>query len=276
MTLKGTPNVTSLPESADGATPCILRDGRQTDLFGPDHVPASHFQVRETGGERVMTGTSGLSGSTSSASAALQRSLESRLAARLPTGGLTMFIKGWSRKATPLGRLYCQLAVLVRPIKETDCGLWPTAQTRDFRTGESNRWFNPARSRNLNDAAAMALWPTPRSTDGDKATRTPDGAAKEFARNKGPCLATTAMAMWPTPATRDHKDTGNLESSQFRKDGKERKDSLGRVAYGSTAQTENKGSLNPAFPCWLMGYPIEWESCADMVTPSSRKSRRNL
>lgn len=262
-----------------------------------------------------MTGTSGLSGSTSSASAALQRSLESRLAARLPTGGLTMFIKGWSRKATPLGRLYCQLAVLVRPIKETDCGLWPTAQTRDFRTGESNRWFNPARSRNLNDAAAMALWPTPRSTDGDKATRTPAGSAKEFARNKGPCLATTAMALWATPkardgefghprtsgrpvemsthlptqaavhagkiptaaglwatpTTRDHKD-GDAESCK----NVPVNALLGRQVHGSTAQTESKGSLNPAFPCWLMGYPIEWESCADMVTPSSRKSRRNL
>ena len=38
------------------------------------------------------------------------------------------------------------------------------------------------------------------------------------------------MATWPTPSVRDHKDTGNLSKSQFRKDGRERKDTIPRVA----------------------------------------------
>ena len=181
-----------------------LLDGQTISPSGLDPAPASPSVAPETKKEKQTNATSGPSGTAYSASAALQQSLESKLRQQLPTGGLTMFIKDWKQKATPLGRQYCQLAVLARPISETDCGLWPT------------------------------------------------------------------------PSTRDHKDTGNLESSQFRKDGKERNDTLGRVAYGSIAQTESKGSLNPAFPCWLMGYATEWESCADTVTLSSRKSRRSL
>ena len=41
----------------------------------------------------------------------------------------------------------------------------------------------------------------------------------------------------------------------------------GMIAPGeSYCPTEKNDVLNPGFVCWLMGYPIEWESCADMVT----------
>jgi hypothetical protein len=41
-----------------------------------------------------------------------------------------------------------------------------------------------------------------------------------------------AMVPWPTPSVRDYKDTGNLDKSRFRKSGKERNDTVPRVAYG--------------------------------------------
>jgi hypothetical protein len=110
---------------------------------------------------------------------------------------------------------------------------------------------------------------------------------------------------WPTPSVRDYKDTGNLDKSRFRKSGKERNDTVPRVAYGiapwatpnvsmtfpvnigqqvasgttpqsSTAETENTvpSQLNPRFSLWLMGYPIEWAYCAEQVTQSSRKRQQ--
>lgn len=75
-------------------------------------------------------------------------------------------------------------------------------------------------------------------------------------------------ALWPTPTSRDHKDgsfCANVETNGL----------LGRTVWnGPSEQTEKPGALNPEFVCWLMGFPPEWDACAPMATPSSRKSRR--
>ena len=88
-------------------------------------APANLSALPEKVKRKVTKGTCGPIGSNLSKSAALQLSLENKLAERLPTGGLTMFIKGWKQKVTPSGRQYCQLAVSVRPTSATDCGLLP-------------------------------------------------------------------------------------------------------------------------------------------------------
>jgi len=90
----------------------------------------------------------------------------------------------------------------------------------------------------------------------------------------------TDSSSWPTPAARDCKDTGDLDKSRYRKDGKERIDTVPRVAFGverlSTAETGNTApsQLNPRFSLWLMGYPIEWAYCAERVTRSSLKQQQ--
>jgi hypothetical protein len=47
----------------------------------------------------------------------------------------------------------------------------------------------------------------------------------------------------------------------------------GDLLTGSFAQMESGGQLNPAHSRWLMGLPPEWDACAPMATPSTRKSR---
>jgi hypothetical protein len=48
----------------------------------------------------------------------------------------------------------------------------------------------------------------------------------------------------------------------------------GLAPAGSSATTEKPGALNPAFVCWLMGFPPEWDACAPTETQSSRRSRQ--
>ena len=78
------------------------------------------------------------------------------------------------------GKLYRQPKLEGR-ISEIGCGLWPTPQNRDFRTGEGHRWENPEeRSRNLNDSVAHSegykVWPTPkRPSGGGQIERTTPG-----------------------------------------------------------------------------------------------------
>lgn len=201
--------------------------------------------LQESSKHKRMTVTSGRIGIGLSASISLQRSLQSKLQERLPLDGWIKSRMTWKQKVTPSGRSYSQLAVSVRPTKETDCGLWATPNTMDNL---------PARTKESLEAMH-------------------DRARK--GRNAPSNLREQVIPhIWPTPTARDWKDTGNLDTSMQRKDGKMRHDTLPRVAWlGSNAQTENKGQLNPAFVCWLMGYPADYEKLLykAMETPSCHK-----
>lgn len=301
-TLPGTPSATSLPGSAGGQLRLPLQAGQQTGKSGPDHAPASRFLLPADKKVKTMIATYGPSGSASSGSAALQKSLESRLQTRLPKGGLMMFIKGWKRKATPSGVLYCQLAASAHPIDGTDSGLWATSRAveRGHTIGNPDR-ANDRKSR-IEDQV-YSLHPTPRATDGDKATRTEAGAMAEFQRANGPCLATTVKALLPsptsstggpepegktgrklatvatmytTPSSRDWKDTPGMTAQ--RKDGKPRNDQLprqldGMPHTGTPAPTAKPGSaqLNPLFSLWLMGFSIDAGYSMQRAMQSFRK-----
>jgi len=98
-----------------------------------------------------------------------------------------------------------------------------------------------------------------------------------------PRTVENGYSLWPTPATRDYKDSGDLDKSRWRKDGKERNDTAPRVAFGahqlSTAATKSteQPHYNPKFSLWLMGYPkvwAEWAYSKVRVTQSSRKQRQ--
>ena len=77
---------------------------------------------------------------------------------------------------------------------------------------------------------------------------------------------------WATPKASDGEKAGNL--SLKRKAEGRQPDNLPGQMRAHWGRTVDDGAPCPEHPCWLMGYPREFLSCAPSETLSSRKSRR--
>jgi len=242
MTYKDIPSATFSPGSGDGVTPSNSPGGQQTDLFGPAAHPANLSATQENNLEPTMNDTSGPPSSISSASAALQSSLENRLRARLVPDGGTLYRQTWRQKTTPQGWSYYQLVASARPISDSDCSSllkgWATAAARDWKSEYASDEFNAKRSahtrgkplsyeamlagyptplrsdgrgsagvvkQELPNVVKMAGWPTTRQTDATKNVRTANGAEQEIQRKGGPqdLNQGAVLAGWHSPAASD-------------------------------------------------------------------------
>lgn len=101
------------PASASGPMPCGELAGPMPDLSGQDLVPVNHSALLVVEQGLPTSATSGPSGSGSSASACLQRSLVNKLEAELAGNGSTLYSLTWNEQTTPSGRSISQLVASV-------------------------------------------------------------------------------------------------------------------------------------------------------------------
>ena len=104
LTSKGLLNATSLPESADGPTPCVLPDGQTKPPFGQGAAPASLSVSPERVSDMPTKDTCGLPSLDSLTSAILQQSLANKLRVNLEgRGGETYKLtwKEWDMQEQP-------------------------------------------------------------------------------------------------------------------------------------------------------------------------------
>ena len=206
-------NVTSSPASESGPTLCGWGAGGTTDQSGQVHVHASLSAQQAKALGLMMSGTSGLTGNGSSASAALQSWLESRLRARTQALGSTLYTLTWKPWVTPSGVSRFRLRASVRRTSATETTGWPTCQSRDGaggRGGTVNR--TGGQRRNLDDYVMLSGW---------------------------------------TTTTRDHKDTPGMATVAA--DGRTRLDQLPRQAYLSGWPTSRSEDSESSGARWSRG-----------------------
>lgn len=267
MTSEASHSATSSPASADGATHSDSPAGPMTDLFGQALAPASPSAQRASSVAATMSATYGLRSSTSSASAALEQSLASRLPELLGTPGGITWQQTWKAKATPQRRRILAHTASGLRTSDSGCTGWPTPLSADGRgsAGVGKR-----------ELPNVATWATPTRSDHQGAA-TPE-AVKQW-ESRGHNLPEQAqMAGWATPQSRDHKgamNPGNELTHNTRPLNEQARLAVpGPTSNGSSAATGKPGQLNPAFSLWLMGYEmVAWLLAAPSSNPSPRSKR---
>jgi len=283
----------------DGPTPSDKPGGPTTDQSGPARVPAKDSRSRVKGSASKIRGISGQISAVSFASAALQQSLENRLAPLLH--GSTSCEVTWKPWATPWGQPLSKPRARERTISEIDISLWPTPTVH----GDHNRKGASQHSGNGLSTqvkeVVIGLWPTmtsnapakdgynkagnsagqvaikkivvgqrPTATASDHKSRSASQATLD--RNARP-RREIQFAVWSTIRASDGEKGGPNQS--FGAGGSPLPSQVSKVASTLSAQTENGGgSLHPQFAGWLLGYGPEFLNCAPSATVSTFVQRR--
>ena len=165
----------------------------------------------------------------------------------------------WKVKRTPAGRLIFQLSPSMPRTSESASLLWPTP-TQDAANERKKKYVQGGTSL----SCAVKMWPTPRANE---------RGAYQYDRGdhtKPRATLTGAARMWPT-MTAGSGATGKLRKKEaVIKSGGHKSRLEDAVAMWPTPTSNRRsglqshgknailGALNPAWVCWLMGFPLDW------------------
>ena len=306
MSLLDIPSATFSPELESGPSRCVPVAGPTTAPSGPAPVLAS-LSARQAKAMGLLTsGTYGPPSTTSSASAALQKSVESRLRAKLSMLGSTLYTLTWKPWVTPSGVSRFRLRASVRRTSGTETtgpAGWPTPAASDgvggkgFRPGVSMTGRMPDGSKVTMDLSAsvklaMSGWPSPGSAVIDaKAVPPIMGNRKPTDPQIGLADVAVHLAGWPTPTVADVSGGGQAKRAMgetrhgsnlndfvmlTKTQGPARLTASGQLLTGSSAGMESGGQLSPAHSLWLQLGPFatEWLRCAELGMRSTSRRRK--
>ena len=145
-------------------------------------------------------------------------------------------------------------------------GNWGAPTAHDARRPGAD--VHSTQGANLNRQAALWMTPSVSNSQGNEYTR--DRGQKGQER----LTLTGQAAQWPTPAARDSKGANSADHALVTGGGRKHMDQLAnfvehspssplaqKTPSGETSSSNSPGSrprLNPAFDCWLMGWPCWW------------------
>lgn len=214
------------------------------------------------------------------------------------------FSGAWPTSGTMRNGVCYQRLTSARPISGNGSGLLPTQTAMDadpvtggdlYRTKTGTIRARLADGRTSNRGLATAvLWPTPKARDANA-----EGleAGKRRIEKYSTCSLQTAVKLWPTPQARDGISRGAQSPEKRRAGGHSvgladavrfptpraidgrakgngpRPDTLTGYVNDDPATKERRGTLNPLWVAWLMGYPTDWLNSVPWVTRSSRSAR---
>lgn len=143
--------------------------------------------------------------------------------------------------------------------------MFPTPAARDYKdTGENTDYEKLAKKSKLAGAVKSKMYPTPRSSIGmsmtmDTVVNAMDNNDRGYKGNLEERVA-IEQKMWPTPNASDNRDRGNMSDPAIQR----------RLAKGkqvgltmAVKDKPGKGTLNPEWVEWMMGYPPGWTDISD-------------